>query len=244
MRTLRLALASALALAPAAALLAQDAPKPDAPKPDAPTDEQAKILEKKLHVPSGWNAEKKTVDLTYDFSDQNQKKDWKFEGFDRVIFADEIKEKAVGMELAAGSGVFGFATLDPVEFVGDYTIEVTAKQSYKQSAAMLAYLFGAKSSDSFAALYGDQFLKIKKSNQILTVTKNDCSADLFNGAREIKWKAVRTGLELEVFLNGDSKQKHKFGKKDLDGRVGFYAADQCRFLITSLHVTGVIAKVK
>jgi hypothetical protein len=240
MRVSRIVLALTLAVVPAAAILADDSDK----KQEPAKDDEGKLLEKKLHVPSGWNAEKHTVDLTYDFANRNQKKDWKCDGFDHVTWADEEKEGTAGLQLAVGNGVKGLAVLDVVEFAGDYTIEITGKQNYKQSGAQVVFLFGAKGGDSFGGLYADQFIKLKKGGNISAVTKNDPSEEQFNNGREVKVKYVRTGDELEVTLNGDTKGKHKFGKKELDGKAGIFIAQQCRFLATNFHVTGVIAKVK
>ncbi len=240
MRVSRILLTLTLAVVPAAAILADDGDK----KQEPAKDDEGKTLEKKLHVPSGWNAEKHTVDVTYDFSNRNQKKDWKCDGFDNVICADEAKENAAGLQLAVGNGVKGIAMLEPIEFAGDYTIEMTGKQNYKQSGAQVVFLFGARNGDSFGARYGDQFVKLKKGGNISAVTKNDPSEESFNNGREVKWKIVRTGDELELTLNGDTKGKRTFGKKELDGKVGIYIQQQCRFLLTSVHATGVIAKVK
>jgi len=241
MRIWKTLLIATLAFAPVAALVAQDDPKKD----DGAKDEEGKALEKKLHVPTGWNAEKHTVDVTYDFAARTQRKDWKgLESFDKVIVADEVIADLAGMQLAVGTGVKGIAILDPIELAGDFTLEITGKQTYQQSGADVVFIFGAKNGDAFGARYGDQFIKLKKGGQVLNVTKNEPSADLYSNGHEVKFKAVRTGDELEVFIGGESKGKHKFGKKDLDGRVGISIEQQCRFTVTSFHVAGVIAKVK
>jgi hypothetical protein len=236
---------------------ADDPPKKDAPDDKKPDDkkpddakkddkkegpDEGKLLEKKCHVPTGWDAAKHSVNLTYDFSDLVMKQDWKFDGLDRAVVGSEATSKH--MELAVSTGGKGSAMLDSFDLTGDFTVTFSLKITYRAPSSSFFLVVGGKNGAAIGLLWGDQFVKVMKGGRLAPITKNDPTDTAFAVGKQVEVKVVRTGDDLQVTLAGEARPKVHFKKKELDGKVGLLLDTSLRVELTTLKVEGVIGKVK
>jgi hypothetical protein len=217
------------------------APPPDNVDTDSP---QAKSLEKKLHVAPNWRPQSYRVDLSYKFANPLELQDWKFQGADRAEFAGPGRKEPAplsGLEVTVSSGSTALGLLDPVEFNGDFTIELTAKLTFFAPSSDLVFVVGAKGSDAVGLRFGDQFVKVKKGS-VSALSPGLQGPDRWSMNKHVDLKLVRKGDELQVFINKAEGPKRKFARKELDGKVGVLLSANARLKISRFRIEGGIVK--
>jgi hypothetical protein len=238
------------------ALLAEDV-KPDAKadaKADAKPDDspgpvdtegtEAQSLAKKLHVAPNWRPKKSTVDLTYTFKDEPELLDWKWKGTDKVEYAKGGPKEAnaiSGLEIGVASSGTALGLLDPVEFNGDFTIDCTMKALFNGGSSDLVFLVGVKNNDAIGVRWGDQLVRLKRGS-VTAIGKNAPSQEKWNRQSVMTIKIVRTGDEIQTWLNKMEQPKKKLTHKELDGKIGLLLSSNLRVKIQTLKVSGGIAK--
>jgi hypothetical protein len=235
-------LASALLAGSAPVLLAQE--KADPPEAVDTSSDEAKSLEKKLHVPGNWRSKAGTVDLTYAFAEESELLDWKWQGQDKVAYAKPGPKEPnpiSGLECTVSSEGTALGLLDPVEFIGDFTIEWTIKASFFGTSSELVFLVGSKGSDGIGVRWGSQLVRMKKG-KLSPITQDAPSQDRFAMQKVVDVKLVRVGDELQVFLNKIAGTKKKFARKELDGKIGLLISTNLRVKVKRFHITGAIVK--
>ncbi len=219
--------------------------KPDPKKPDLKKDDDAqqKLLAKKIHVPFTYDSETSTFDASYSFSERGQKKDWSFSNLQRSVVGNEAQETAAHMELAVGSDS-GFALLDPVEFISDFTIETTVKVLFRATSSQLAFVFGSKQGSAFGLKWGDETIKILRAG-LQHLSKGESSAEQeYSKERVVTIKIERSGDKITSWVQGEEKGTRAYKRKELDGKIGFWLDNTLKLEVQRLHVKGVIGKVK
>jgi len=228
-------------------ILAQDEgkdQKDDSPGAIDTESAEAKALAKKLHVTANWRPKKSTIDLTYTWKDEPELTDWKWKGADKCEYAKagpQEENPIAGLEVGVSSSGSAVGLLDGVEFNGDFTIEWTLKALYNAGSSDLVFLVGVHKNEGIGVRFGDQLVRLK-SGGISAITKNEPSRDKFALMKINTVKIVRTGDEIQTWLNKVEQPKKKLSKKELDGKIGLLCASNMRIKIQKLTVSGSIAK--
>jgi hypothetical protein len=221
----------------------------------------AKALAGKLHVPASWNGKDGTVDLTYDFSHEDQLADWKVAGADKVDLTDG-KESAKGargkgakggggggapgtpgLRISVSSDALATAILDPIELKGDFTIETTLRLAQFGPSCDFVFLVGFKGKEATGIRFGDQYVKVG-ARGITAITHNTPSIDKFTSHAPVKLKIQRKGNELKTWIDGIERPAKTLAAKDLDGKVGILASNNVRVIVARFQLKGAIDRSK
>lgn len=169
----------------------------------------------------------KQVSRHYTLTDPLELKDFQTKGFDLV---DMHREPA--LTLGAGSRGTGFLQHE-AELTGDFTIELEVRVTHNTPSATLALVLNKKVS----VLWGQQ---IVKSKSFRPYDRQSAAPDLtiFREERVVSFKLERRGDALRVYCNRELVEERLFTKGELETCQFGLAAQNIRFVISSLSIEG------
>lgn len=208
----------------------------------------AKALDELLRIDPRY-AEDGTVELIYDFKDEEQSEDWMLEGLDRAEEANArggrgraIRSGARGpqaLSLGAGSGLGSF--VHRLEMKGDYEAVFRCHVERTTTRSDLVFLTG-----KVGASWGSQ-LVLRGSRGFSPAPGSDRAApdkEPWNGGRVVTVTVASKGGEVTVSVNGarvDATKKVDADK--LEGRVGIALSDM-HLIVHRVTIRGTVDPTK
>lgn len=186
-----------------------------------------------------------TVELVYDFTDEEQLADWELQGLDR---AEETNRRGgrgrrmarggrAPVALSLGAGGAPGLIAHKLEFVGQYEVEVRCHVERTTTRSALVFMLGKG-----GASWGSQLVQ-RGSSGFSVVGRGGPDKDAWAGGRVVTVTLSATSGELATSLEGVRLEATKRLEGKLDGRVAIYLTDM-HLVVHRVTIKGTVNPTK